>query len=615
MNTNSSSQVPVANRTIRARSNELRWLAMAAALVVGGFLFAAGTGLLGESFAPFALKFEKLFHCNSDLTPSGYQFHRLIRSAAYSCLLLPTIPILARKMSISDAVALGILALGMLLRIDLWLTKSFWCDTWSLKAGILTHSAWEILTGSLGFNQSAPVGFSLLEKVIGEITNYSGLALTFPLLICGCISLVLLYRIVSVAFVHRRGIHFWTILFVFALNPAFVCYSAEFKPYGIDLLMAATAMWIVLRSQTHGVRWTRLCLFTATIPFFSLASFFVLPLLYLALLVQAHFNRKTTVRLLICGTVSVPFTLLALIHAFTTMPAVMDDIQELFAPVAVSREAFLWWTGRFLHFFRGPTYFGFTVWSISSPAILLSAIPISLFAIGAWKKRREPWLWMSLGVIAVAFAASACHYWKINPGTGATGGRLILFLAPFAYLPLACGLEWVTGKHPRCSRVISTFALASAVLYFAQQTTCSCPMSEIASDISLKWKTRDLIVTDEIMLLSILHENPSFAKHASQDIRMIYSNSTYDDREFSSLDGFLPGIQRFLADDETSSLMREVETRNAEGNQYFATFYPIHRKSVSVARTLDERFCGGTEKRTGWCWYARKEPKARKGCM
>ena len=469
---------------------------------------------------------EHLLHCPTEKAPSGFQFFRLLRALAFLPFLLAMASTWhSRQVRQGKTVSREsfyywlVILFGCFLRIDLWATKSFWCDTWALKAGITTHTAMELATQALGFNQSA----------------------------------------------------------------SFIYYGAEFKPYGIDLLMSALALVLLFRLEDGKTCFSELLLFSILAPLFSLPSFFVLPFLYLSLLVHFRNDRRSAFRIFLCGVAAMPIATYALIHAFSTMPRAMDNIQELFAPVSFTKETVRWWLGRILHSFRGPAYFGFTTWSISAPGILLSAIPLGLFLIGAWSARKERWVWMSLGVIAATVFASICHYWKINPGASLTSGRLILFLAPFAYLPCARGLSWTFRRSTVAGGTISVFATASCSLFFMQQVPDSCPMESIASRIASEWEPGSILVTDEIMLLSLLDTNASWIKDHAANIRMLYSSPTYDDSEFSSIDTYTTGIRRIPSKQQTRFLM---ETEFGTATKDFILFYSLHENSRNTVKFL-----------------------------
>ena len=190
---------PVSERRPARGSRFARVLLPLVAIAAGiAFLAACLAGAI-PSLARLATGAERLLRCPPDRAPPGFQFFRLLRAVAFLPLLLSTtalwcsrLPREKRTEALKSALVPLIVLFGCFLRVDLWATKSFWCDTWALEAGISTHTAAEILTGPLGFNQSAPVGFSLLAKALGSCLGGSGAVLTLPLLLASCLVLALL---------------------------------------------------------------------------------------------------------------------------------------------------------------------------------------------------------------------------------------------------------------------------------------------------------------------------------------------------------------------------------------------------------------------------------------
>ena len=84
------------------------------------------------------------------------------------------------------------LLLGISLRVYWWAEKGFWEDSFALEAGLRTCGFGDLLSGKLGFGQTAPIGFSFLEKTLGELSGWNERVLTFPLLFAGIATLFLL---------------------------------------------------------------------------------------------------------------------------------------------------------------------------------------------------------------------------------------------------------------------------------------------------------------------------------------------------------------------------------------------------------------------------------------
>ena len=188
----------------------------------------------------------------------------------------------------SPALGRAILVVGIIIRAALWIQKHFWLDAYSLKAGIISHSFRELLFGPVGFNQSSPIGFTILSKAIGCVTHYSEKALVSPLLVAGIATLLLLKRLLDNANVTRAKN---LMLLILALHPGLILYSAEFKPYGIDVLVAALFLLYTVRGLDETANKRRFSALCTIAPLFSYATYFVMPFSF-ALLFLKQVSRK-----------------------------------------------------------------------------------------------------------------------------------------------------------------------------------------------------------------------------------------------------------------------------------------------------------------------------------
>ena len=76
-----------------------------------------------------------------------------------------------------DAFGLGVLALGLIVRIATYLQRrSLWYDEAMLSLNILGRSIWR-LTDPLAYNQAAPIGFLWSTRLVTGIVGPSELAL------------------------------------------------------------------------------------------------------------------------------------------------------------------------------------------------------------------------------------------------------------------------------------------------------------------------------------------------------------------------------------------------------------------------------------------------------
>ena len=90
-----------------------------------------------------------------------------------------------------------IFSLGIFLRLENYVTLNFWNDTLALTDALMRTPFHSLLAAPLPNMQAGPSGFLLLTKISGEIWGYRELALGFPSLAAGMISLYLFYRLIK----------------------------------------------------------------------------------------------------------------------------------------------------------------------------------------------------------------------------------------------------------------------------------------------------------------------------------------------------------------------------------------------------------------------------------
>ena len=144
------------------------------------------------------------------------------------------------------AAALLIL-LGAILRLRQYLTgRSLWADEAMLALNIVGRD-FSGMFRSLDYDQGAPVGFLLVEKLFNLILGKHELALRlFPLLV-GLLSLGLFYLLLQRL---TSGAGLLVALALFAFNPRLVYYSSEVKQYILDV--AITIALLLLVSPVFG---------------------------------------------------------------------------------------------------------------------------------------------------------------------------------------------------------------------------------------------------------------------------------------------------------------------------------------------------------------------------
>ena len=140
------------------------------------------------------------------------------------------------------AIAFLLILLGMLLHLRQYLTgRSLWADEASLALNIVNRNFWGMFQ-PLDYDQGAPIGFLLVEKIFNLILGKNEFALRlFPLTI-GLISLWLFYLLLKRI---TSGAGLVTALALFAFNPRLIYYSSELKQYILDVAVTILLLLIV----------------------------------------------------------------------------------------------------------------------------------------------------------------------------------------------------------------------------------------------------------------------------------------------------------------------------------------------------------------------------------
>jgi hypothetical protein len=184
-----------------------------------------------------------------------------------------------------------LLLVGAVLRLRQYLTgRSLWADEAMLALNIVNRNFGGMFQ-PLDYDQGAPIGFLLVEKVFNSILGKNELALRLLPLLVGLISLLLFYLLLKRI---TSGVSLVIALALFAFNPRLIYYSSEVKQYILDvavtialLLLAAPVLNISPRRRDFA--WLTLAGLIAL--WFSHPAMFVLAGIGLALII-IYLRRK-----------------------------------------------------------------------------------------------------------------------------------------------------------------------------------------------------------------------------------------------------------------------------------------------------------------------------------
>jgi hypothetical protein len=132
---------------------------------------------------------------------------------------------------------------GIVLRLRQFLTgRSLWADEAMLALNIVNRGFGGMFR-PLDYDQGAPIGFLLVEKVFNSILGKNELVLRlFPLLV-GLFSLWLFYSLLKQT---TSGVGLIIALALFVFNPRLVYYSSEVKQYIVDVAVTISLVLIAV---------------------------------------------------------------------------------------------------------------------------------------------------------------------------------------------------------------------------------------------------------------------------------------------------------------------------------------------------------------------------------
>jgi hypothetical protein len=356
-----------------------------------------------------------------------------------------------------------LVAVGAALRIFQYASDtSFWFDELSLVRNLVHRSAAQLATEPLRYDQVAPVGFLLAEKGISRLLGESDLAFRALLLPVGLAALVLFVPLA------RRLLDGCAVPFavaMFAIGAPFVRYTAEVKPYGIDMFAVIAMSLVTLRLRDPGAtaaRYVGAGLSGAVLVWFSQATVLTLAGLGGALLLAWILERdQPTARAL---RIAVPIWAAACVAAAAVTFALvspatrafMDQFWRLrggFPPWPVEKPKDLLWLWDRLTLQLGDN----RVLAYPWPA-LYAALAIAGFIV-LWRRRREGAL-VLLGPFAVVVLAALAGFYPFH-------SRVSLSVLPALVLAVGAAAEWIrrslAGRHAALGAVAMLAVMAGPV--------------------------------------------------------------------------------------------------------------------------------------------------------
>ena len=349
---------------------------------------------------------------------------------------------------------LVVLAFGLTLRIAQYVAgRSLWMDEAMLALNIADRSFVE-LAQPLDYDQGAPVGFLLIQKLILQaLGNKDYVLRLFPLL-AGFLSLYLIYR---VADRYTSGVAVMAASVFFAVSSPLVYYASEAKQYSSDVAICLLLLLVAagcLSTEGSPKHFAALAITGTLALWFSHPALFVMagigPALALHRLVRRDWRRLSWIGVVfLAWLISLAAIYLLSLRFLIANHTLIEYWNSSFMPMPPWQEL-AWFPDAFLTMLKDPV-------GLSAVSVALLALLVGCFSL-LWRN------WVTgLALILpflITLLASGLRAYPF-------GGRLLLFLAPLVFLLIAEGLERMRLIFARANSWVSLGAWLIPALLLA----------------------------------------------------------------------------------------------------------------------------------------------------
>ncbi|MBI4524571.1 MAG: glycosyltransferase family 39 protein [Deltaproteobacteria bacterium] len=369
-------------------------------------------------------------------------------------------------------VLLAAVVIGVALRVFQYAAStSLWLDEIAVAQNVLDRSLWDLLTVPLSYDQTAPKGFLLAEKLAVTAFGPSDHALRLFPLLCALTGLVAFWRVAMRLLDERAAA---VAVGLFAAAPPLVTYGAQVKQYSTDVAVTVLLLWLALALQQDGVaRGRRLAAGGAG----AIAVWFSQPAVLVItgvaaswVLIEWRERRKDqgplrgTAPIMALWMASATFAAAAGLASLT--PATRAYLDRFWAsafpavPLRVdSTLIFAFDQLKALLGDGGPAGLAYP-----APALYLALAAVGFLVL---LNRQPKGAVLLLAPIGVAVLAAAARQFPFSD-------RLILFLVPSCLVAIAAGIRWIAGRLSPVGAGLGTLvvlALAALAVYPVAVTT------------------------------------------------------------------------------------------------------------------------------------------------
>lgn len=349
----------------------------------------------------------------------------------------------------------GIISVGIALRlIQYSLNRSLWIDEAFLSLNIIERSLPELLFQPLAYNQAAPIGFLLLEKLAVQAFGNSEYVLRLVPVLSGIAALLLFY---AMAKWFSRSLTITLALALFTISDRLIYFSSELKQYSSDVAIALLLFWVIIRFEAKITIFGSLSagVLGAVAIWFSHPAVFVLVGLGGVLAIDNFTNRQWSKlsKIAIAGT----YWIVSFVSFYFISLKPLTQNADLssswggkgtfmpFPPLSISD--FRWFIDTFFEVFKNPL--GFYLVGVAAFAFIIG------LTTGLIEKGKKVLLLIS--PILVTLIASGLQKYPFSDQL------LLLFIVPFVLLLIA---EGVSATITQTQQNLSIVGISLAVLLF-----------------------------------------------------------------------------------------------------------------------------------------------------
>jgi 4-amino-4-deoxy-L-arabinose transferase-like glycosyltransferase len=405
--------------------------------------------------------------------------------------------------------SLIIICFGILIRVVQYLyNRSLWADEAVLALNIVNRSYLELLQ-PLDYDQGAPIGFLMVQKLAVQLLGDNEYALRLFPLLCGIASLFLFYKLANQC-IQKQAV--LIALTLFASLHDLVYYSFEVKQYQSDVAMALLSCLLVMHIGRQKLTFIKIIAFSlvgATAIWFSHPAIFVLAGVGITCLLINFDKRekfKTYQVLLIYFIWLVSFAVLYFV-SLRELGGNEDLLTSWRKAFPSSAFDIIWFLDAFGKFFYKPLGFNGIFDGLAILAFVAGCV--SLY------NRKKETLFILLSPLLVTFFAAYLHKYPFR-------GRLVLFLTPFVILLIAEGAYNMIRKASSKRRAIAGVVLSLSLVV---------PPLYSARDFLIKPYWREEI--KPIISYVKLHQQP-------EDVIYIFQRGEYQFKYYAEKYGYQP---------------------------------------------------------------------------